>query len=246
MSEYTTGELARLTNVSIRTIQFYDKKAILKPSHIFENGKRIYTEEDLGRLKLIILLKNLGLTLKSISEILNSRNSSKVLDLLLDQQLKIAQLKVKASKDQIKMIENVKHNLPQVNNISIQTIDDMDKIMNNKKALRKVHVKMLVYGLLMDAVEIGSLVWGIAKGQWVPFVFAMLVAIVTAMMVVKFYFNRVNYVCPNCNYEFKPKFWAAFFSGHSPKTRKLVCPNCGKKDYCIEVFDEKSNAKIAR
>jgi len=47
MSEYTTGELARLTNVSIRTIQFYDKKAILKPSHIFENGKRIYTEEDL-------------------------------------------------------------------------------------------------------------------------------------------------------------------------------------------------------
>ena len=45
MSEYTTGELAKLTDVSIRTIQYYDKKNILKPSQIQSNGRRIYTSK---------------------------------------------------------------------------------------------------------------------------------------------------------------------------------------------------------
>lgn len=245
MSEYTTGELAKIAGISIRTIQYYDKKGILEPSQIFDNGKRIYTDEDVDKLKLILLLKNLGLSLKAISEILNSSNSVKVFNLLLDQQLKAAREQVKVSKSQIKMIENIKNNLPQINQISLRTIDDIDKIMSNKKALRKVHIKMVVYGLLMDAIEIGSLAWGITKGQWLPFVFAMFVAIALAIWITKYYFNEVNYVCPNCNFEFKPKFWDAFFGGHTPKARKLVCPNCHEKNYCVEVFDEKRNIKIA-
>lgn len=168
MSEYTTGELAKMFDVSIRTIQFYDKKGILKPSHISENGKRIYTEEDVSRLKLILMLKNLGLPLKAIGEILASDNSMIVLDLLLEQRLRAAKDQVKISRNQIKMIESIKHNLPKINQVSLRTIDDIDKIMSNKKALRKVHMKMVILGLLMDVAEIGGLVCGIKKGQWVP------------------------------------------------------------------------------
>ncbi|CAJ1188586.1 transcriptional regulator [Companilactobacillus crustorum] len=222
MSEYTTGELAKMFDVSIRTIQFYDKKGILKPSHISENGKRIYTEEDVSRLKLILMLKNLGLPLKAIGEILASDNSMIVLDLLLEQRLR-------AAKDQV----------------SLRTIDDIDKIMSNKKALRKVHMKMVILGLLMDVAEIGGLVWGIKKGQWVPFILIMLLAIIFAIWITKYYFNSVNYICPNCNYEFRPKFRAAFFSNHNPKARKLVCPNCHQKNYCIEVYAGEADVKIA-
>lgn len=243
VSEYTTGELAKMFDVSIRTLQYYDKKEILKPSHIYDNGKRIYTEKDASRLKLILLLKNLGLPLKAVKEITQSDNSMAVLDLLLEQQLKAAKDQVKESKNQIKMIENIKRNLPQINQVSLRTIDDMDNIMNNKRQLRKVHMKMVITGLLMDVAEIGGLVWGIKKGQWVPFILIMLIAIIFAIGITKYYFDSVNYICPNCNYEFRPKFRAAFFGGHTPTTRKLVCPNCGQKNYCVEVYAEKTNLK---
>lgn len=246
MSEYTTGELAKMTDVSIRTIQYYDKKNILKPNQVSDSGKRIYTETEVSRLKLILLLKNLGLSLKAITEILDSQNSTIVLDLLLEQQLKAAKDQVRITKVQIKQMEELRKNLPQISQTPIKTIDDIDNLMNNKKSLRKVHIKMVVYGLLMDVVEIGSLVWGITKNQWQPFIITMLIAIIFAIWISHYYFQVVNYICPNCNYEFKPKFWAAFWSGHNPHARKLVCPNCHQKNYCVEVYDEKRNMGLAK
>lgn len=246
MSEYTTGELAKMTDVSIRTIQYYDKKNILKPDQISNSGKRIYTETEVSRLKLILLLKNLGLSLKAITEILDSQNSTIVLDLLLEQQLKAAKDQVRITKGQIKQMEELRKNLPQISQTPIKTIDDIDNLMNNKKSLRKVHIRMVVYGLLMDVVEIGSLVWGITKNQWQPFIIRMLIAIIFAIWISRYYFQEVNYICPNCNYEFKPKFWAAFWGGHNAHARKLVCPNCHQKNYCVEVYDEKRNMELAK
>lgn len=239
MSEYTTGELSKLTNVTIRTLQYYDKKDLLKPSRIYDNGKRIYTDDDLSRLKLIILLKNLGLPLKSIGEILSSNNSMAILNLLLEQQTKALKSQISTSKEQLKMVDELKRNLPMVDQITIKSIDDIDKIMNNKKSLRKVHIKMITLGLLMDAIEIGTLVWAIMKGNWIPFIIGMIIAVIFAIGISRYYFKKVNYVCPNCNTEFKPKFWSAFWAGHNPKARKLVCPACGQKNYCVEVYDEK-------
>jgi len=239
MSEYTTGELAKLTQVSVRTIQYYDKKNLLKPSHLYENGKRIYTEADLNKLKLILLLKNLGLSLKSIDEILDSQNSMKVMNLLLEQQLRFLHDQLKTSKDQIKMIEEIRHNLPETDQIKIKDIRDIESVMNNKKSLRKVHMTMLIIGFPLDFIEIGTLVWGIMKGDWIPFIIGMTVVLIVAAWLTRFYFNNTNYICPNCNTEFKPKFWAAFWGKHTPRTRKLVCPSCGEKNYCVEVYDEK-------
>ncbi|CAJ1177115.1 hypothetical protein CPR19088_GLDEOEPO_01147 [Companilactobacillus paralimentarius] len=239
MSEYTTGELAKLAQVSVRTIQYYDKKNLLKPSQIFENGKRIYTDNDLNKLKLIILLKNLGLSLKSISEILESQNSMKVMNLLLEQQLKGLRAQLKTSKEQIKTIEGLRRDLPQIDQIEIKDIGDIENIMKNKKSLRKVHMKMIIIGILMDFVEIGTLVWAIVKGNWVPFIIGMILVLLAATWITRFYYQNTNYICPNCNTEFKPKFWAAFWGIHNSRARKLVCPACGQKNYCVEVYDEK-------
>ena len=63
MSKYTTGELAKLCDVSVRTVQFYDTKGLLPPSALTEGGRRLYTDDDLIRLRLICMLKALGLTL---------------------------------------------------------------------------------------------------------------------------------------------------------------------------------------
>ncbi|MCL2679731.1 MAG: MerR family transcriptional regulator, partial [Dehalococcoidia bacterium] len=57
MSNYTTGEMAKLCNVSVRTVQFYDTKGILHPSDLTEGGRRIYNDDDLRKFQLICTLK---------------------------------------------------------------------------------------------------------------------------------------------------------------------------------------------
>lgn len=64
---YTSGEFARKANVTIRTIRFYDKQGILKPSKVGENGYRLYTDEDFGRLQRILSLRYLGFSLEEIT-----------------------------------------------------------------------------------------------------------------------------------------------------------------------------------
>jgi len=63
---YTSGQFARKANVTIRTIRFYDKQGILKPSKVDDNGYRLYTDEDFGRLQKILSLKYLGFSLEEI------------------------------------------------------------------------------------------------------------------------------------------------------------------------------------
>lgn len=67
---YSSGEFARMAKVSLRTIRFYDKKNILKPSYINPNGARFYTDADFVRLQQILLLKYLGFSLDEIREML--------------------------------------------------------------------------------------------------------------------------------------------------------------------------------
>ncbi len=55
--------------MSLKTIRFYDKKNILKPSYVNPNGARFYTDEDFARLQQILLLKFLGFSLEDIKEL---------------------------------------------------------------------------------------------------------------------------------------------------------------------------------
>lgn len=65
---YSSGEFARMANVTLRTIRYYDKHDILKPSLVTEAGARFYTDSDLARLQQILLLKFLGFSLEDIRE----------------------------------------------------------------------------------------------------------------------------------------------------------------------------------
>lgn len=63
---YSSGEFARMAQVSVRTIRFYDKQNILKPSYVTEAGARFYTDSDFVKLQQILLLKYLGFSLEEI------------------------------------------------------------------------------------------------------------------------------------------------------------------------------------
>lgn len=65
---YSSGQFARMAGVSVRTIRFYDKQNILKPSYVSPSGARFYTGSDLARLQQILLFKYLGFSLDDIRE----------------------------------------------------------------------------------------------------------------------------------------------------------------------------------
>ncbi|MBR3326823.1 MAG: MerR family transcriptional regulator [Atopobiaceae bacterium] len=52
---YSTGELARACEVSVRTVQYYDQKGLLPHSDLTEGGRRVYTQDDLAKLRKIML-----------------------------------------------------------------------------------------------------------------------------------------------------------------------------------------------
>ena len=61
---YTISELSKHFDLTPRTIRFYEAEGLLKP--LRENNKRIYSERDLVRLKLILRGKRLGFSLAEI------------------------------------------------------------------------------------------------------------------------------------------------------------------------------------
>jgi len=63
------GELARIVNLSQRTIRYYEEIGLLHSIRRMEKGKRVYTEDDVRRLKFINRLKVLGLSLAEMVEL---------------------------------------------------------------------------------------------------------------------------------------------------------------------------------
>ncbi len=84
---YSIGELARTVNLSRRTIRYYEEIGLLHSVRRIENGKRVYTDDDIRRLKFINRLKVLGLSLAEMVELekvyRTHRNNREVLPKLL-------------------------------------------------------------------------------------------------------------------------------------------------------------------
>lgn len=66
----TVKEVSKLTGVSVRTLQYYDKIGLLKPTGYTASGYRLYDDTALEILQQILLFKELEFALKEIKEIL--------------------------------------------------------------------------------------------------------------------------------------------------------------------------------
>lgn len=84
---YTTGNFARLTKTTPRTLRFYDSKGLLKPSGKNKSGYRLYTLQDLEKLQMILLLRRLGLSLEEIRYLLLEGSGDLLTSLKLQQTL---------------------------------------------------------------------------------------------------------------------------------------------------------------
>lgn len=98
---YTSGQFAKMAHISVRTVRFYDKQNILKPSMVKESGARFYTDEDFVRLQQILLLKYLGFSLEEIRNMTVGELDKQMLRNSLRLQLKL----VKDRIEQMQMVE---------------------------------------------------------------------------------------------------------------------------------------------
>lgn len=69
-ASFPIAQVAKSAGISSRTLRHYDEIGLLKPDHVAANGYRFYTGAQLVRLQRILLLKQMGLKLETIAEVL--------------------------------------------------------------------------------------------------------------------------------------------------------------------------------
>lgn len=87
----TVNEVSKLTGVSIRTLQYYDKIGLLHPAKYTESGYRLYDDRALEKLQQILLFRELEFPLKDIKAIMDNPNFDR--SKALEQQITLLTLK---------------------------------------------------------------------------------------------------------------------------------------------------------
>ena len=239
MQKYTTGEVAKLCGVSVRTVQYYDTRGIVSPSELSEGGRRLYSDADLSKMKTVCFLRELDLPLGTVSEIIKEENSGEVISLILGEQMTLLQNEIDEKQKNLEKLEALRRMFKENENMPLEAITDAANVMESKKQVRKLHAFLLVTGLPIDAAELISITLWASTGIWWPFAVYLLVAVPYAIWITHYYFARVAYICPECHKRFRPNLREAFWANHTPTARKLTCPHCGKKSFCVEVYHEK-------
>jgi len=102
----TVKEIAKQTGVSVRTLHHYDAIGLLKPTSVTEAGYRLYDEDALMRLYLIIVYRELGFSLKKIADILDAPDFDR--NKALDDQITLLEQKREQLQNRIYFARGIK------------------------------------------------------------------------------------------------------------------------------------------
>lgn len=235
MIMYTSGEIAKLCNLTVRTVQYYDKIDLIKPTNIVEN-RRYYSDEQLQIFQLVCLYKNLGLSLKEIKKLLQTKEPALLLRELLikkknelDDQINDMNRKNKKINILLSEIEN-ESTMPVLSDKDLNDLMIKKDYFNSKGKLTNLfligYVLMLFVSILLSSL--------IAR-EW----FILVLAINVVFLLFLVYFHAINsaYVCPFCHHKFTISWIKDLFSFNNGKKGKyLKCPSCKQKAWMKETY----------
>lgn len=236
MSKYTTGEIAKLCGVSVRTVQYYDTRGLMTPSELSEGGRRLYSEDDYRRMKIICFLRDAGISINDIGKLLSEEDPGSVISVLLEQQEQLLREEVNERQAKLDMLDGIKRELKSVKYFSVESIGDIAYAMENKKKMQRLQAILLITGIPLNIFQWASIILWIAAGTWQLFALYVLITVPYVVWMTNFYFRRVMYICPQCHKLFRPDFRAALLANHTPTLRKLTCTSCGYKGFCVETY----------
>ncbi len=102
----TVNEVSRITGLSVRTLQYYDKIGLLSPSGRTDAGYRLYDDTALERLQQIMLFRELEFPLKEIKAIMSDPHFDR--QKALDQQIELLKLRREHLDNLITFAENIR------------------------------------------------------------------------------------------------------------------------------------------
>ena len=101
----TVNEMSKLAGVSVRTLHHYDTIGLLKPTQVTEAGYRLYDDAALERLSMILVFRELGLSLRQIGDILHAPDFDR--NRVLETQIKLMQERVGKLQDRIALAKGI-------------------------------------------------------------------------------------------------------------------------------------------
>ena len=187
-------------------------------------------------------LRSLGFSVQKIKHLLAEENSSQSLELLITQEIannkdEIENLKKKQKK--LLVFKEILHK----RRLKKEKISDITAIMEKNTKLAQLRRRTIYFsiGILVFEIIGMMLITNILLqhhfllGKVMAGILVLILLIFSTMLAKKYY-DCVAYICPNCGTKFIPTFKQFFFAAHTPRFRKLRCPHCNKKSYCLEVI----------
>jgi DNA-binding transcriptional MerR regulator len=128
----TVGELAKKMNTTVRTLQYYDREGLLKPSAESEGRRRLYTHRDIIRLHQIQSFKYLGFSLDDIKYRLSSLDTpEEVADALTDQANAVRE-KIASLTEILDALETLKAETLQMKSVDLERYADIVVLLQQK------------------------------------------------------------------------------------------------------------------
>lgn len=154
---FTVGEFSQVAQVSKRMLRYYDEIGLLKPVHTDPfTGYRYYSAEQLPQLNRILTLKDLGLSLEQIQDILNNNVSADEIQGMLT--LKKAEIEQQLLGD-LQRIRNIESRLKAIRNAETHHMPDVivkqvpsQPVLSVRTMIETFDTGMMIYGQMMKAL----------------------------------------------------------------------------------------------
>src|SRR5262245_17529327 len=113
----TTGEMARCSNNTLRTMRFYEEEGILRPVRRTDGGHRLFDKRELDRLMLVTDLRAAGLSLDEIKQILEVKQHAQSGDEAARKASGILTHRIAELREKLAVLARLQEDLTQTNDI---------------------------------------------------------------------------------------------------------------------------------
>lgn len=138
MKQWQAKAFAKLAQVSVRTLHYYDKIGLLKPSLRQSNNYRLYSEEDLFKLQQIIALKFFGFELAQIQKLLTKEEDVRG---TLAMQSKFLREKATSLLEASAMLDRISHRCGNNTSLPWQKVIELIEVYKMTQQLEDAWVK---------------------------------------------------------------------------------------------------------
>lgn len=121
------GELAARSGISVRTLHYYEEIGLLTPTERSESGYRLYGEAEVMRLQQIVSLRQLGLSLEEIRDLLVSEGISPLA--VIELQVDRLQSQIRAQQQLCEQLEGIARHLRTIGTVSVDALFDTLELM---------------------------------------------------------------------------------------------------------------------